>query len=103
MKVQSSENKLVITEEFIFDQNKLPSDPNNHFKGNEMSNMEIFGLYTYVAHCIKLKETKPPTWKCFAYTHTMHIGMGSKGQNIVVILHIKLKGMKCRRTCKQKV
>ena len=31
MKVQSSENKLVITEEFIFDQNKLPSDPNNHF------------------------------------------------------------------------
>ena len=32
MKVQSSENKLVIIEEFIFDQNKLPSDPNNHFK-----------------------------------------------------------------------
>ena len=32
MKVQSSENKLVITEEFIFDQNKLPSDPNNHFE-----------------------------------------------------------------------
>ena len=32
MKVQSSENKLVITKEFIFDQNKLPSDPNNHFK-----------------------------------------------------------------------
>ena len=32
MKVQSSENKLVITEEFIFDQNKLPLDPNNHFK-----------------------------------------------------------------------
>ena len=32
MKVQSSENKLVMTEEFIFDQNKLPSDPNNHFK-----------------------------------------------------------------------
>ena len=32
MKVRSSENKLVITEEFIFDQNKLPSDPNNHFK-----------------------------------------------------------------------
>ena len=31
MKVQSSENKLVITEEFIFDPNKLPSDPNNHF------------------------------------------------------------------------
>ena len=31
MKGQSSENKLVITEEFIFDQNKLPSDPNNHF------------------------------------------------------------------------
>ena len=31
MKVQSSENKLVITEEFIFDQNKLPLDPNNHF------------------------------------------------------------------------
>ena len=33
MKVQSSEKKLVITEEFFFDQNKLPSDPNNHFKG----------------------------------------------------------------------
>ena len=32
MKVQSSENKLVITEEFNFDQNKLPSDLNNHFK-----------------------------------------------------------------------
>ena len=32
MKVQSSENKLVITEEFIFDQNKLQLDPNNHFK-----------------------------------------------------------------------
>ena len=32
MKVQSSENKLVITEEFIFDQNKLPADPNNHLK-----------------------------------------------------------------------
>ena len=31
MKVQNSENKLVITEEFIFYQNKLPSDPNNHF------------------------------------------------------------------------
>ena len=26
------ENKLVITEEFIFDQNKLSKDPNNHFK-----------------------------------------------------------------------
>ena len=32
MKNQSSENKLVITEEFIFDQNKLSKDPNNHFK-----------------------------------------------------------------------
>ena len=32
MKKQSSENKLVITEEFIFDQNKLSKDPNNHFK-----------------------------------------------------------------------
>ena len=31
MKNQSSENKLVITEEFIFDQNKLSKDPNNHF------------------------------------------------------------------------
>ena len=31
MKKQSSENKLVITEEFIFDQNKLSKDPNNHF------------------------------------------------------------------------
>ena len=34
MKVQRSENKLVITEEFIFDQNKLQSDPNNHLNGN---------------------------------------------------------------------
>ena len=32
MKKQSSENKLVITEEFIFDQNKLSKDPNDHFK-----------------------------------------------------------------------
>ena len=32
MKKQSSENKLVITEELIFDQNKLSKDPNNHFK-----------------------------------------------------------------------
>ena len=31
MKKQSSENKLVITEELIFDQNKLSKDPNNHF------------------------------------------------------------------------
>ena len=31
MKNQSSENKLVITEEFIFDQNKLSKDPNNNF------------------------------------------------------------------------
>ena len=52
---------------------------------------------------IKLKETKRPTWKYLAYTHTMHIEMGSKGQSIVVMLHIKIKGMKCRRTCKQTV
>ena len=32
MKKQSSENKLVITEEFIFGQNKFSKDPNNHFK-----------------------------------------------------------------------
>ena len=32
MKKQSSENKLVITEKFIFDQNKLSKDPNNNFK-----------------------------------------------------------------------
>ena len=38
MKVQSSENKLVNTEEFIFDQNKLPSDRNNHFN---------IGFYAY--------------------------------------------------------
>ena len=31
MRNQSSENNLVITEEFIFDQNKLSKDPNNHF------------------------------------------------------------------------
>ena len=34
MKKQSCENKQVITEEFIFDQNKLSKDPNNHFKVN---------------------------------------------------------------------
>ena len=39
MKVQSSENKLVNTEEFIFDQNKLPSDPNNHFNIRADSNL----------------------------------------------------------------
>ena len=43
MKVQSSENKLVITEEFIFDQNKLPSDPNNHFKVKEYLSIEFPG------------------------------------------------------------
>ena len=32
MKNQSSENKLVIAEEFIFDQNTLSKDSNNHFK-----------------------------------------------------------------------
>ena len=32
MKNQSSENKLVITEEFIFDQNKLSKDLINHSK-----------------------------------------------------------------------
>ena len=45
MKVQSSENKLVITEEFIFDQNKLPSDPNNHFKSaftNDLKRKDFF-------------------------------------------------------------
>ena len=31
MKNQSSENELVITEEFIFDQNKLSKDRNNNF------------------------------------------------------------------------
>ena len=42
MKVQSSENKLVINEEFIFDQNKLSKDPNNHFKQMcKMSKTEI--------------------------------------------------------------
>ena len=35
MKNQSSENKLVITEEFIFDQNKLSKDPNNHFNAGQ--------------------------------------------------------------------
>ena len=32
MKNQSSENKLVITKEFIFDQNKLSKDRTNYFK-----------------------------------------------------------------------
>ena len=32
MKNRSSKNKLVITEEFIFYQNKLLKDLNNHFK-----------------------------------------------------------------------
>ena len=45
MKVQSSENKLVNTEEFIFDQNKLPSDPNNHFK------LEVF----FSSDCLSVK------------------------------------------------
>ena len=38
MKNQSSENKLVITEEFIFDQNKLSKDLNSHFKDWCLSN-----------------------------------------------------------------
>ena len=37
MKKQSSKNKLVITEEFIFDQNKLSKDPNNHFNLNTLN------------------------------------------------------------------
>ena len=41
MKKQSSENKLVITEEFIFDQNKLSKDLNNQIKTQ---------LYTSGAH-----------------------------------------------------
>ena len=39
MKKQSSENKLVITKEFIFDQNKLSKDPNNHFNNVYFDNM----------------------------------------------------------------
>ena len=46
MKVQSSENKLVITEKFIFDQNKLPSDPNIHF------------YHSVVLMCVIVKATK---------------------------------------------
>ena len=45
MKVQSSENKLVITEEFIFDQNKLTSDPNNHFK---IDSLMVFTLISLI-------------------------------------------------------
>ena len=47
MKVQSSENKLVITEEFIFDLNKLPLDPNNHFK--KKKNRIMFIVADYVS------------------------------------------------------
>ena len=45
MKNQSSENKLVITEEFIFDQNKLSKDPNNHFKWPIMARI-VYWVYT---------------------------------------------------------
>ena len=36
MKNQSSENKFLITKEFIFDQNKLSKDPNNRFKRRDL-------------------------------------------------------------------
>ena len=39
MKKQSSENKLVITEGFIFDQIKLSKYPNNHFNNVYFDNM----------------------------------------------------------------
>ena len=59
MKVQSSENKLVITEEFIFDQNKLPSDPNNHFKLCGSSQWAvvatIFNASIEIVLCIRLE------------------------------------------------
>ena len=45
MKKQSSENKLVITEEFIFDQNKFSKDQNNHFK--------LYWLNFVIAHAQK--------------------------------------------------
>ena len=42
MKNQCSENKLVITEEIIFDQNKLSKDLNNHIKTNVKSDFSFF-------------------------------------------------------------
>ena len=43
MKKQSSENKFIITEEFISDQNKLSYDLNIHFK--QRSDKALFGDY----------------------------------------------------------
>ena len=47
MKNQSSKNKLVITEEFIFDQNKLSKDPNYHF--NSLLTSKAYLLVTYAS------------------------------------------------------
>ena len=55
MKDQSSENKLVITEEFILDQNKLSKDPNNHFKAYCIDTEHIDIVYRYLSTC-KLSE-----------------------------------------------
>ena len=55
MKVQSSENKLVITEEFVFDQNKLTSDPNNHFK-DFTRNWSVFQVLFKVKKRAKIRN-----------------------------------------------
>ena len=62
MKKQSSENKLVITEEFIFDQNKLSKDPNNHFNLPSIFKDEsvISSIHTYF-------ENKESPIICFKY------------------------------------
>ena len=50
MKNQSGENKLVITEEFIFDQNKLSKYLNNHF--NFIYNLLFFCDHTCYCVCM---------------------------------------------------
>ena len=61
MKVQSSENKLVITEEFIFDQNKLPSDANNHFKAikNATGTSVVFPVNISFIHYVLVLTSVP--------------------------------------------
>ena len=77
-------------------------------KGNETSNMEIFCLYTHHPHwdgvkrskhcdhvAYQIKGNETSNMEIFSHTHTaIHIGMGSKGQNIVVMSPIKLKETK---------
>ena len=63
MKVQNSENTLVITEEFIFDQNKLPWDPNSHFNiknvGENTKNALLNEKQFHVLQYIEISTVKP--------------------------------------------